>query len=117
MYEPHLTVWVGEISATEAGKLSKSQITTFQASVTALVAFSKARGLPVEDWSMFGDTRLTIDIPINAAAPATLLAYASDPSLPTIGRLVASRFADAPVAEVAALDAAIAAFGLSAEPA
>lgn len=117
MNEPHLTLWVGEINAAESLKLGKQKIAAFRASVDALVAFGKANGLPVEDWSMFGDTRLTLDIPVGPNAVALLGAYAANPALPKIGHFVTFCFEDADAAQATALAAAAAKFGLPIEQA
>lgn len=117
MHEPHLTLWVGDIPATESLKMGKKQIADFRRSVDVLVAFGKKHGLPVEDWSMLGDTRLTIDIPVGPKAVEQFEAYTADSALPQIDHAIAFKFDEADPEQADALAAAVMKIGLSVQPA
>jgi hypothetical protein len=77
----HLTLWYG-VSAEVGARYSKREIVDLNTSITLLVLFAKDHGrLAVEDWSMFGDTNISIDIPFDADGPARLTELLDEPDL------------------------------------
>ena len=84
MIEPHVTLWYS-VSASEVGKMSKAQKAAATAAFSALANFVKTNfGYAAEDWSMFGNTQISVDIALDEQALEKLRNLAAAPGLPTL---------------------------------
>lgn len=82
MNTPHLTVWIN-VTSTETGKMSRRKTDAFRAQVHRLVEFQRASGGPkVEDWSLLGNTNLSVDIDLTADGPTRLESLLTAEGLP-----------------------------------
>jgi hypothetical protein len=84
MIEPHVTLWY-TISAKEVGKMSKARKAAAATAFEALGDFVKTNfGYAAEDWSMFGDTQVCVDIALNEQTLEKLKNLTTAPGLPTL---------------------------------
>jgi hypothetical protein len=84
MIEPHVTLWY-VVSASEVGKMFKAQKAAATTAFRALTDFVKTNsGYIAEDWSMFGDTQITVDIALDKQALEKLKKLAAAPGLPIL---------------------------------
>jgi hypothetical protein len=84
MIGPHVTLWYS-VPAKEAGKMSKARKAAVAAAFEALADFVKTNsGYAAEDWSMFGDTQVCVDIALDEQTLKKLKNLTTAPGLPTL---------------------------------
>ena len=88
MKAPFITLWYS-ITREQASKMSAKKKSEAGASISKLAQYVKVNlGYLAEDWSMFGDTSVSVDIVLDEAAVAHIAALAAAPGLPKISRAV-----------------------------